>query len=90
MLFYCIASLNVFYFILGDMSYAYLGGENLKGGFVTQDLDQKSIPVIMIIIVICLNMIPTYAIEAAPVYVILEYYLFGCIKEKSENYKYHS
>ena len=90
MLLYCIASLNVFYFILGDMCYFYLGGDKLKGGFITQDLDQKSIPVILIIIVSCLNMIPTYAIEAAPVYVILEYYLFGCLKTKSDKCKYHA
>jgi len=35
-------------------------------------------------------MIPTYAIEAAPVYVILEYYMLGCLKNKSDSYKYNS
>jgi len=35
MLFYCIGTLNIFYFILGDMCYFFLGLENLKGGFIT-------------------------------------------------------
>ena len=88
MLLYCIITLNVFYLVLGDLSYFYLG-DKLTGNFITQDLDQKSIPVIIVIVVVCINMIFSYAINATPIYVICEYYLMGCISNSSAKFKYH-
>lgn len=80
MLLYCIITLNIFYFFLGDLCYFYLG-DKLTGNFITQDLDQNSIPVIIVIIVVCINMIFSYAINATPIYVIIEYYLFSCLSK---------
>ena len=88
MLLYCIITLNIFYLILGDLSYFYLGDE-LTGNFITQDLNQKSVPVIIVIVVVCINMIFSYAINATPIYVILEYYTMSCLTKSSSTTKYH-
>ena len=56
------------------MCYFYLGN-NLTGNFITDDLNQKSIPVILIIVAVSVNMIFTYAIEATPIHIIMDPYI---------------
>ena len=83
-LLYAMGTLIFVYSFFGDLVYITLGS-NLKHSFVTQEIDQKSVIVIVLNIIYCTNVMCSYAIAIFPANQIIEDYTLRCLTKKANN-----
>ena len=62
LLLYAMGTLMIVYSIFGNLVYLTLGPKNISHTFVTQEIDQKSVIVIILNLLYCTNTMCSYAI----------------------------
>lgn len=81
-MFYAILTLTIIYVCFSEFCY-YVLGDGINKTFITQQLDQKSVIVIILQVMYSINLICTYAIMIYPCNTIIEDYLFKTLSRKT-------
>lgn len=82
-LFYAILTLTVVYCSFANLCYLILGSD-LDTTFITQELDQKSMVVIVLQVIYSINLICSYAIMIYPANTIIEDYSLRSLSKKRD------
>ena len=84
LLLYAICTLSLIYCLFGNLVYLTLGS-NLQYTFITQEIDQKSIIVIVLNLLFVSNTVCSYALFIFPANTIIEEYTLHSLKKRINN-----